>query len=384
MSDSPRCPNCGQERSGRFCYHCGQKDQPLRQSTLYFLRQALNEYFGVDGRLWRTLRLLLFLPGRLTAEHLRGRRKRYLAPLRIYLSATVLFFALLSILDPAATLERKIGGAMRDTTLTVGSRLDRVRVQLDSVAARISDLQTRVDDKDPRLDSLGSRYFADSLLQSQIDAVPEALRLEVLRKKRLEFQQDILETYPPDSVIRPADLVDASELVYQGKMDGIEVTGFGDEGSQRGPLSRATAARTRTEMASALSDLVRSIIERIPVVMFLMLPVFALLMKLVYMRRGWFYSEHLVFALHNHAVAFVGFTIIAVLVAIAGNPRWVSLSAAGILLGMNAYFFVAQKHVYAQGWLKTLAKYFLVFFSYWTVILVFGLSILVVLGSILN
>ena len=137
-------------------------------------------------------------------------------------------------------------------------------------------------------------------------------------------------------------------------------------------------------MAAALSDLVRSIIERIPVVMFLMLPVFALLMKLVYVRRGWYYSEHLIFALHNHAVAFIGFTVIAVLVAAAGNPRWVSLTAAAILVSMNGYFLVAQKHVYGQGWMKTLVKYFAVFISYWGVILFFGFSILVILGSVLD
>jgi hypothetical protein len=384
MPESSRCPNCGEERSGQFCGHCGQKDQPLRQSTVFFLRQALNEYFGIDGRLWRTLRPLLFLPGRLTAEHLRGRRRRYLAPLRIYLTVSVLFFFLLSVLDPAATLERKIGGAIRDTTLTAGSRLADVEAQLDSLGLRIADLRTRVDDTETGHESPGLRFTTDSLLQSQPWATTESLRLELLRKKQLEFQQSILATYPPDSVIRPADLVDASELVYQGRIDGIEVSGFGDEGPQRGSLCRATTARTRTEMASALSDLARSMIERIPMVMFLMLPVFALLMKLVYIRRGWFYSEHLVFGLHNHAVAFVGFSIIAVLVAIAGNPRWVSLSAAGILLAMNGYFLVAQKHVYGQSWMKTLLKYVVIFVSYWSVILFFGLSILVVLGSFLD
>ena len=150
----------------------------------------------------------------------------------------------------------------------------------------------------------------------------------------------------------------------------------------RSRIPQVTQARTRTEMAAALSDLARSIIEQIPVVMFLMLPVFALLMKLVYIRRAWFYSEHLIFALHNHAVAFIGFTAIAILVAVAGNPRWVTLSALAVLISMNGYFLVAQKHVYGQGWVKTASKYLLLFVSYWIVILFFGFSVLVILGSI--
>ena len=407
MSTDLHCPNCGAPVSGPFCSQCGQKDQPLRQSTLHFLRQALNEYFGVDGRLWVTLRLLIFRPGRLTAQHLLGRRRRYLAPLRLYLFATILFFSLLSLLDPAKQLERQLGGPTQDSTTTVEARLDDIQREILVITQQISEASDASAARNPRSDSLrpsdldeaagaisvepelrgeSDAPFDASERQSVLTDSSLALQLSIdrLTRRRLQWQESILETYPPDSTIRPADLIDAAELLYRGEIKGIEVSGLGDDGFRRGPLYRLTQSRTRSETAAALSDLVRSMIERIPVVMFLMLPVFALLMKLAYVRRGWFYSEHLVFALHNHAVAFMGFAIIAILVAVAGNTRWVTWSAAGIIASLNAYYLVALKHVYGQGWIKTGLKYALLFVSYWGIILFIGFTILVLLGGLFD
>jgi len=51
----------------------------------------------VEGALWRTLRALLLHPGRLTSEYLAGRRRRYVLPLRLYLTASFVFFLLVKV-----------------------------------------------------------------------------------------------------------------------------------------------------------------------------------------------------------------------------------------------------------------------------------------------
>ncbi|MEM8560504.1 MAG: hypothetical protein AAGG50_21990, partial [Bacteroidota bacterium] len=98
--------------------------------------------------------------------------------------------------------------------------------------------------------------------------------------------------------------------------------------------------------------LLRSTIRQIPTVMFLLLPLFAFLLKVVYLRRDWYYSEHLVFALHVHAFAFFVFTVVALLILLPVSDVLV----VPLYLAVPLYVFLAQKHVYGQGWLKTAVK----------------------------
>lgn len=91
--ESARCRNCKAPIAGRFCENCGQETD-LRLPTLReFAREAAGRYVAFDGRFWRTLFALVFRPGRLTREYFAGRRRRYIRPARLYLFATLVFFA---------------------------------------------------------------------------------------------------------------------------------------------------------------------------------------------------------------------------------------------------------------------------------------------------
>jgi len=88
------CGNCGAPLGGAFCHGCGQKAAAPNVSLHDFFHEAVEEFAHVDGKIVRTLRLLLTKPGMLTKEFLDGRRVRYISPLRVYLTCSVLFFAL--------------------------------------------------------------------------------------------------------------------------------------------------------------------------------------------------------------------------------------------------------------------------------------------------
>ena len=89
------CHNCGAAVSGNFCPECGQETTLHVASAREFLHEFIGHYVALEGKLWKTLALLLFRPGKLTAEYIAGRRARYVQPLRIYLTLSILFFALL-------------------------------------------------------------------------------------------------------------------------------------------------------------------------------------------------------------------------------------------------------------------------------------------------
>src|SRR5580698_2382681 len=93
-----RCRNCGAALSGRFCANCSQAADVHVPSTRELLHEALEGLTHSDSRLWRTLRLLWFKPGRLTQEFVAGRRAAYLPPFRLYLILSIIFFLIASFI----------------------------------------------------------------------------------------------------------------------------------------------------------------------------------------------------------------------------------------------------------------------------------------------
>ncbi|WP_228893929.1 DUF3667 domain-containing protein [Pseudoduganella aquatica] len=89
------CLNCNATVSGNYCHNCGQETRTHAPSLAEFAHEFIGHYVALEGRLWGTFTRLLFRPGALTNEYLAGRRKRYVEPLRLYLTLSILFFALL-------------------------------------------------------------------------------------------------------------------------------------------------------------------------------------------------------------------------------------------------------------------------------------------------
>ena len=89
-----QCPDCGKVRASRFCPQCGE--EPLRPGDLTLRDLAVK--FGqslssVDGKAVKTFKSLLLDPGQLTVVHLRGQRRPFIGPLKVFLVANALFFA---------------------------------------------------------------------------------------------------------------------------------------------------------------------------------------------------------------------------------------------------------------------------------------------------
>jgi hypothetical protein len=98
--------------------------------------------------------------------------------------------------------------------------------------------------------------------------------------------------------------------------------------------------------------------------LFLLLPVFALLLKLLYLRRGIFYLDHLVFALHFHAFAFAVLTTL-VLISASGLPPLAARSiGTAIWLWILVYLFLALRRVYGDSWPRTGLRYAALLISY--------------------
>ena len=386
-SGAEACANCGARLRGRYCADCGQLDQPLRIPVHRFLSQSFTEFFGLDGRVWATLGVLLVKPGKLTVAFLAGRRQHYLRPLRVYLSATLVFFVLLALLDPVGRLRDELdGGVAPDSMVVVAVHLVDVEAEIAGEPDRVARAEREADSLRASLDSLVrtaapggvgvegvaadslgaviSQGVADStyeaVFEDLVDDVADASGgvaevRERVRERTAEYELEaaLLRALPPDSTVRLADVHAARAQIYPEDNDYVNLP----EWMVRSEAARRlNAARTGEDAADALTAFIRDSVGKVPTVLFLILPVFALLLKLLYVRRGWYYSEHLVFGLHTHAFAFVVFSVVALLAAFGGGVGWAGVLASVLLCAIPVYFVVAQKRVYGQGWIKTVLK----------------------------
>lgn len=286
------------------------------------LADVLEDQLSINATLPRTLIAILFRPGRLTTEYLSGRIASYVPPLRLYLAASLLFFLALSIGSRAQDIQASLRTEGDTTSVPVsGAGIEgALRAVIDSAraAGRQEGLQPDTPGSRPATAESGSRTFLGITIEDQRPggALPWTERLSV-------------NTGVP-------------------RLDAIVETRV----RELGALSGEEAAR---RIGGAT-------LERIPTAMFVLLPVFAALLKLFHIRHGRYYVEHFVFALHYHAFAFLSFTL---MLALRGT------AFQGLLgLWMGAYLWLALKRVYGQKWFKTTVKWVLLSQAYLFVLVV--------------
>ena len=87
------CASCGHAVAGAYCSSCGEEVLDASKLTLrhFLTHTVVHELLNFDGKIWRTLRLLLFRPGFLAIEYSAGRRRPYVNPLRVLIVAIVVY-----------------------------------------------------------------------------------------------------------------------------------------------------------------------------------------------------------------------------------------------------------------------------------------------------
>ena len=128
MSHAPErkekdCLNCGTIVQGKYCHVCGQENIVPKESFGSLVLHFFSDITHFDSKFLDTLRYLLFRPGFLSKEHLKGRRSRYLNPIRMYLFTSAIFFLIFwaLILNPKSAiklnLDKPLTKQQRDSTL---------------------------------------------------------------------------------------------------------------------------------------------------------------------------------------------------------------------------------------------------------------------------
>jgi hypothetical protein len=151
------CRNCDATVSGNYCHHCGQETRVHAPSFTEFAHEFIGHYVALEGRLWGTFARLLFRPGALTNEYLAGRRRRYVEPLRLYLTLSILFFALLKFTNTEPVIlngAEERAAAVQEVADEAAAIKDEIRKNgavKDKNTGQVVQLDDRIREKAPAL-----------------------------------------------------------------------------------------------------------------------------------------------------------------------------------------------------------------------------------------
>jgi hypothetical protein len=336
-AENPNCLNCGTRLRGQYCGSCGQRARSRLISLWELLSEAFGDLFELDSRLWRTLIPLLVRPGQLTRDYLEGRRARYMPPFRSYLVLSVIFFVI-AFFDPQDTFSIFFEPPPEPTAEEIAQAEEDRRLAAAEDERKIKEAKEKLAELD-----------ADGIL-------PEAL-VEEIADDNDEFE------------IR---LGTDSEGDF---FENCETASISDEEDMPEWLKkRLTDERVRTicerNKARGVENFGDAIVDNIPIALFVLLPLMAIVLKLLYPLSRRYFVEHLLFFLHFHAFFFL---ILILQILFARIVGWVALDGAisTIILVATSfyipvYLYKAMRRVYGQGHMVTIFKYLLLVIAYLT------------------
>jgi hypothetical protein len=317
------CLNCQAILTGPFCARCGQHDVDYHRSFHHLAHDVLENFFHFDGKFLVSVAWLLARPGRLTNEFNAGRRASQVNPLRFYIFATVLFFLGVHLLNH---------GHLFDFDRRAADRLS--------------------------LSFKPDRNFDEAELASRIRAAALRSGTQVTDQDVAELTAKVKAGSAKASEVIAGVVAPKNPAQDKARDNGIRL----DENS----VFARSLQQKFTSGELTFSRVVDEIEGRVPTLLFLGMPVFALLLKLLYVRSGRYYIEHLVFSLHLHTWMFLALMVSNGWFKLVGlAPRFFSLLLVPAFIGWLAwYIFSAFRTVYGQGWRRTLVKIVLLTFAY--------------------
>jgi hypothetical protein len=159
------CLNCGAALVGRHCHACGQRGH-VHKTLGAFFHDLLHGVFHFEGKVWRTLPMLAWDPGRLTREYIDGKRATYVSPIALFLLVIFLFFALFNALG---TTDKWAEGVQNSTTVETQQAIDTATAEIARARARLA----REDDADDRAeltDEIADLARQRTALQTALDS----------------------------------------------------------------------------------------------------------------------------------------------------------------------------------------------------------------------
>jgi hypothetical protein len=300
------CLNCGTIVAGKYCQSCGQENAEPKDTVFGLVQHFLYDITHFDGMFFSSLKLLLFKPGMLTRKYIEGKRAGYLNPIKMYVFTSAIFFIIFfNFLNPvsafkddsATTKLNELKETREDLIQTRDSSFDRINKpameraisRTDSSIASLAILA-----EEEKLNGIDTKKLKDSILV-RTPRIGVSIDSGNLRSKAtggsgflegLTFTNvQAYQAYQHELPDNEKDKTLKKAVVYRM----IKIRGQGEE--------------DRMEPVRALFD---RFFHAFPQLLFVSLPIVALILNLLYIRRKQFsYVDHVIFTIHLFCAAFI-------------------------------------------------------------------------------
>jgi hypothetical protein len=329
------CENCGAQLQGHWCGQCGQAAVDYRRSFRHVVADVLESFLNWDSKFFTTIALLVLKPWRLTNEFLAGKRVRYVNPLRLYLLASILFFF-------------AVNYGAKDLRLQPGKLSPKDRAELE----------------------------ADLKKGDLPPAAREQLEALLLESPSPSSSPQSTSPSPTTNVPSPSPAPETDKQRQEyGKIGERPFVVF-DQAKSTTSFERWIEARAKEKMGehgTKMGLFIATLFSNLPYMMLCCIPLFAFVLKILYICRRIFYIDHLIYALHIHTFFYVG-TMLIVLSTIGLNRTAPGPIAGGIIallwIAFVVQIFLSIRRVYRQGWFFSIFKFFFGGFVYLIVLVV--------------
>jgi hypothetical protein len=328
------CANCGKPLIGAYCAVCGQPSNIHRRSVIGLLHEFIVDFVNVDSRVLRTARALLVEPGELPRAFREGRTQRYMPAFRLYLFVSLIFFLILSAAGIAI--------------IQFSLHIERTRYRSDAQG------HVYLEHDDGKWQRVPN-FRADA--EKRVHVVSEDTDVVIPNAKadgsvNENIAPSVVRFFAPIGAANTRASPQVAATVEKVRRDMLN-----DKDMAGGGWLIAPMFETLRKLESDPAALNGPMTTWLPRAVFLLLPLYALLLALFHIRRKDYYLvDHLVFSLSVHTFAFVA------LIAAIGLAQVVPGGVLGwaIFGAVSIYILLAMKRFYGQGWALTTVKFFTV------------------------
>lgn len=325
------CLNCGATVQGRYCHVCGQENVEPKETFWHMVTHFFYDITHFDSSFFTTVKDLLFKPGFLSREYMKGKRVSYLHPVRMYVFTSAIFFLLFfSFFISSESFNPKL-----DTPVTAEKRAEYIReLQLEW-------------EKDTANEWLKQRLLFAKDTTHQLTA-SDILKFEANAGFNISFtgtEYRTFEEYDSVESTLPSSKKDGWIVRRLVRMD-INLRKKFEENPER-----------------VTKEFVDSVLHRLPYMLLISLPFFALILKLVYIRRKQFYyADHGVFTIHIYVFTFLFLLLTLSLKKLqdATGLGFIDIIVTALVILLFYYLYKAMRTFYGQGRLKTFFKFLIV------------------------
>lgn len=320
------CLNCNAIVQGRYCQLCGQENIVPQESFRHLVLHFIYDITHFDGKFFDTLKYLLFKPGFLSTEYIKGRRAKYLNPVRMYVFTSAIFFLIFFAMTG-------------DDVVKFTGNEPLTKVQRDSMIVVMQEEAV----KNPA-DS--SPYYALNILR---DTSRQNITLADLTVESGGFVM----MSPWGKSYKTAREYDSiQQRLPSGQQDGW---------LKRTWNKKAFELKDKygKDPVQGIKSFTNSLLHRLPYLLFVSLPLFALVLKLLYFTsKKFLYAAHSIFSIHQYIFSFILILLIMVLDTWGKSPGWSFLGVIALLLMLlwPIHLLLSMKNFYKQGWLLTFLK----------------------------